>query len=324
MWQTRGMAKQIQNRYLLCRPEGGLNDILSEIGKCISYGRKFGRYVIVETNSHSHEHFKDVFGHYFDTNDEKLLLDSEFIKKNFDGMDVQPAFLAGQINIYKNDVEELRRQNTVVSFDFTKDYEEPLLVHHSNGQQKRRNALIALSQLALKQNLLEALSVRLGVIGDCYHAFHIRHTDYKTDFKSKVLALAPQIKGRVFLATDNKSVVDFFEDAFGNNRVTTFSKLPDKVGEPLHYGDRNIDYSQKNADAILDLLTLALADHYHFFPRESSGYALVGSYSGFSALAARLRFSPHILRLLLSSEFHGRIKSPSLRDRLQNVRWLYF
>ncbi len=318
------MANQTPHRYLLCRPEGGLNDILSEIGKCIAYGQKFGRQVIVETNSHAHQHFKDVFGHYFNSQDENLRLDSGPMAKDFDAMVVQPSFLAGQVNHYKRNV--LAKQGHVgpLSFDFSKDYSEELLVHHASGQQKRRNALIALSHLSLKQSLADELAIRLGVLGLHYHAFHIRHTDYKTDFKNKVLALAPQIQGRVFLATDNKSVVEYFETVFGKYRLITFSRLPDQAGVALHHGDFGDETEQRNSDAILDLITLCLADFYHFFPREHDRRVIFSPYSGFSSLAARLRLTPQIMQSLLPQELHGRIKVPGLLDKLRNMRWLYF
>lgn len=324
MWQTHGMDKQIPNRYLLCRPEGGLNDILSEIGKCIAYGKKFGRCVIVETNSHAHHHFRDVFGNYFNSQNKNLLLDSHPIAKGFDAMAALPSYLSGQINLYKKDVLATQGYSGALSFDFSKDYSEELLVHHANGQQKHRNALIALSQMTLHQSLLEGLALRLTVLGASYHAFHIRHTDYQTDFKSKVLALAPQILDRVFLATDNKSVVDYFEDVFGKNRLTTFSQLPDQIGAPLHYGNIGSEVSNRNCDAILDLMTLSLADKCSIFPREHVGRRFFSPYSGFSSLAARLRLAPHIMRNLLPREFHGRIKVPRLLEKAQNIRWLYF
>ena len=318
------MANQTPHRYLLCRPEGGLNDILSEIGKCIAYGKIYDRRVIVETNSHAHHHFKDVFGHYFNSRDENLLLDSKPLAKGFDAMAVQPPFFAGQVNHYKRDVLATQGHVGSLSFDFSKDYSEELLVHHANGQQKRRNALIALSHLTLKQSLADELAVRLGVLGGDYHAFHIRHTDYKTDFKNKVLALAPQIHGRVFLATDNKAVVEYFETVFGKNRLITFSRLPDQAGVALHHGDFGDETEQRNRDAILDLITLCLADFYYFFPREHDRRAIFSPYSGFSSLAARLRLKPQIMRGLLPPELHKRIKVPEFSDKLRNIRWLYF
>ncbi len=324
MWQTHGMLIQSEIRYLLCRPEGGLNDMLSEIGKCIAYGKKFGRCVIVETNSHTHHHFRDVFGHYFNSQNENLLLDSKPIAKGFDAMVVRPSFFAGQVNLYKKDVLEKQRYAGALSFDFSKNYSEELLVHHASGQQKHRNALVALSQLTLHQSLHKGLALRLAVLGQRYHAFHIRHTDYKTDFKNKVLALAPHIKDRVFLATDNKSVVDYFEGVFGKNRLTTFSQLPDQIGVPLHYGNIGGEARNRNFDAILDLITLCLADDYHIFPREHVGRRFFPPYSGFSSLAARLRLTPQIMRNLLPQEFHGRIKVPGLLEKVRKIRWHYF
>ncbi len=324
MWQTHGMEKQIPKRYLLCRPEGGLNDILSEIGKCISYGKKFGRCVIVETNSKHHFHFKDVFGKYFNSLNQDLILDSIPHVHNFNGMSVQPACLAGHVTHYSSDEIATLARGEFLSFDFSRDFSEELLVHHSNGQIKRRNALIALSQLSLKQSLVDELEACLAVLGNDYHAFHIRHTDHKTDYEGRVLALAPSIKGRIFLGTDNKSVVKFFHEVFGKDRVITFSKMPDKAGIAAHYGNVGEDIWIRNRDAIVDLLIIAMANHYHFFSRESGKRRVFAAYSGYSILAARLRSAPQIMRSLLPVELHNRIKKLDLLSSLRNLRWRYF
>lgn len=313
-----------KNRYLLCRPEGGLNDVLSEIGKCISYGRKFGRIVIVETNSKAASHFKDVFGQYFTSQSESLILDAAPFVAKFDAMEVQPQILKGFVSAYLPAVNEKLNRGQLISFDFSKDYDEELLVHHSAGQRKGRSALTALSQLSISQPIADELKRRLIALGEHYHAFHVRHTDHKTDYEGRVLKLAPVVKDKIFIGTDNKAVVAFFCDVFGPDRVTSFSELPDKLGKALHYNNVGDDIWRRNRDAIVDLLILVLADKYSFFSRLSGKRRYYSAYSGYSVLAARLRFSQHIVRRLLPEELHGRVKSPRLAETIGNLRWRYF
>ena len=324
MWQTHGMLEQPEIRYLLCRPGGGLNDILSEIGKCVAYGKAYNRLVIVQTNSQDQWTINDEFSNYFTSTNDQLMLSSKTVSHSFDNLTVFPNFLKGRVNSYKK--ADLRQEGhgNVIGFDLNKNYSEQLLVHNSAGHRKKRNALIAFSQLQLDQRILNKLDGRLHMLGKSYQAFHIRHTDYKTDFESQVLKLAPKIHGQVFLATDNRSVVSFFESAFGKDQILTFSKLPEQEGKPLHYFNELDDIQTKNDDAILDLLTLCLAKKYYLFPRAGSTRLLFAHYSGFSSLAARLRFSPQLLQQHLPSELHSRIWAPSLLDKIMNIRWLYF
>ena len=313
-----------KDRYLLCRPEGGLNDILSEIGKSIAYGRRFNRVVIVQTNSQDHFHFNDEFGHYFTSRSDMVALEADKLKLNFNAMSVRPDFLSGQVNDYRRKKLHEVGHTQPLSFDFSKDYTEQLLVHHSSGQQKRRHALLALSNLTLTPNLAAELDRRLRHFGGPYCAFHIRHTDYKTNYAARVRALVPHIHGRIFLATDNKAVVSFFEDVFGKVRLTTFSKLPDVHGKPLHHFTDQENAKSRNTDAILDLLMLSLAEKYYFFPRESGDRKFFAPYSGFSSLAARLSLAPDVLRLVLPQEFHHLINKPTVLQKLRNWRWRYF
>ena len=117
--------------------------MLSEIGKCVSYGRKFGRAVIVEANSENAAHFKDVFGRYFTSQDANLVLDAKPFVQSFDSMEVLPATVKNQVQHYPLTVAENLLNGNALSFDFLKDYQQQLLVHHSSGQKKGRNAIFA-------------------------------------------------------------------------------------------------------------------------------------------------------------------------------------
>lgn len=327
MWQRQGHNGQKlmdSMRLLLCRPEGGLNDILSEIGKCMAYCLRFNRTLIVETNSQDAEHFKDKFGDYFESASPQFILDASDFRQKFETLQVIPTILQGRVNTYcrKSLWPENTHEGTIgITFDFTKDYAEALLVHHQNGRQKKRNAIFALRHLTLQPALTEALQRRLDVMSIDYAGFHVRHTDYKTDFKSRVEALKFKIKGDVFLATDNIDVVSYFKSVFGKECVFSFSTLPKEAGMPLHYNRQATDLRQQNTDAILDLFTLTLAKDYYFFPRVGNAFQLTRSYSGFSSLAARLRARPDILKTVLPQSFHPRM--PPTRS-IAEWRWRYF
>jgi hypothetical protein len=311
MWQRRGMPEARGNsnlRLLLCRPQGGLNDLLSEIGKCIVYAQRHNRTVIVETDYHALDHFNDSFGNYFVSTDANLALDSAPFVDVLDQLPTQPVFIAGRVTTYtcaqhRGGIDQLTGQ--AVTFDFTRDHAEPLLVHHAVASNKKRNALVALGKMRLADPLMADLRLRLGQLGDIYTAVHVRHTDYQTDYEKRVLRLKPKIIGKVFVATDNLDVVAFCRREFGNDRMFSFAQLPEDAGKPLHH-TRGVEGARKrNTDSILDLFTLAMAKQYYYFPRITGRFQFWPRYSGFSVLADRLRKEPKILRHVLEKQIDG-------------------
>jgi hypothetical protein len=322
------VAMTVENqRLLLCRPEGGLNDILSEIGKCMAYCQRFNRILIVEANSYDCKHFKDRFSDYFLSNNPKYILDSAEFSPIFDQLTTCPRVVQGRVTNYTRETLWAKDDPAAyfgVTFDFSIDHAEALLVHHQNGRQKKRNALIALANLRLHDAIAHDLEARMNLIGGPYTAFHVRHTDYQTDFERRVLEIAPTLTGKIFLATDNIAVLDFFRKIFGRERVASFSTLPNEAGTPLHYQPDAEFVRQRNCDAILDLFTLALAADYFFFPRLNKRFELLKSYSGFSSLAARLRVAPHLLKQVLPISLHHHIGAPRIFKNLKQQLWRYF
>ena len=85
---------------LLCRPAGGLNDMLSQIDNACRYAELAGRTVVVETDAPSSFHFKDDFSHYFISRQPYLRLSAANYKHLFDTLDVYPKCLFGRVNSY--------------------------------------------------------------------------------------------------------------------------------------------------------------------------------------------------------------------------------
>lgn len=57
----------MEEKYLLCRPLGGLNDILCQINYCYNYCIKFNRILLIDTSFlYEHNSFSCSFDKYFD------------------------------------------------------------------------------------------------------------------------------------------------------------------------------------------------------------------------------------------------------------------
>ncbi len=289
-------------RLLLCRPLGGLNDTLCQIDTACLYAERFDRIVVVDT-AYSKTYFRDRFSDYFTSRRPRLVLDADGVSGRLDRLEVFPRFLAGRVSRYATRFDPSlgfleTETGQPPSFDFARDYAEPLLVHHNSGG--GANGVGALARLRLRGPLVETLLHRLRRVGPRYLGVHVRNTDYKAKVRSETLVANIAAGDPIFLATDNRDTVAQFRSLFGDERIRTFANLPVTAGERAHnIADPALAY-ERNRDAILDLVMLALASQLYLFELEPNPYG--ARYSGFSVLAAHLHDAKPVLRSVLGDD----------------------
>jgi hypothetical protein len=92
---------EISNKkIILCRPQGGLNDKLSQIEICCEYAEIHGRIVIVDTLYQSKTSFFEEFSRYFISKKTNLIFNSINYKEKLERMRVYPRFLNGRLYNY--------------------------------------------------------------------------------------------------------------------------------------------------------------------------------------------------------------------------------
>jgi hypothetical protein len=292
------------DRVVLCRPEGGLNDMLCQIERCCRYAEAFNRTVVVETDYRHARFFRDPISKYFVSRQERLVFKTDHIAAYCDLEDVAPAIAAGRLTDYRarydyktyRFVEEDSGQ--ALSFDFNRDHPEKTLLHHDSGG--GNVSIGTLSRMRLHDNLTDLLIARARAIGGRYLAVHIRNTDLKTRYEQRIDNLARELPqaARLFVATDNRNCLSYCRDAFGADRVFAFAKLPAVAGQALHAPDSVVDIYEANRDAILDLVMLGLAANCYAFELEKNEFGV--RYSGFSVLALTLQATRPVLSQLIS------------------------
>jgi hypothetical protein len=295
------------DRVVLCRPQGGLNDVLCQIERVCSYAERFDRTAIIDTNHHSTHSIKDQFSRYFVSRQKRVILDATEIEFHLRNVSVVPKFLGGDCLRYDAHfdwelgyyVETTTRKP--ITFDFDKDYTEPLLVHHNLGRVAGAS-VAALSRLRLHDNLSDELIKRLKSVGTNYVSIHIRNTDYTTNYQpllNKIKNLsALQNCENLFVATDDIACLQFCRNLFQSTKIISFSKLPEESGRPIHRLSDSDEIYERNKDAILDLLMLALSDKLFFFGLNENRWGT--KFSGFSLLANDLHSSKKALSALIS------------------------
>jgi hypothetical protein len=293
------------DKYLLCRPQGGLNDILCQIEKCCRYAEKTHRIVIVDTNYKHSESFHENLSYYFESRQNRLFLSLEDAPVDLEQLDVYPECLQGKLNSYQTSEKvpfqpfKERSSGQAIEFDFAKDYPHQLLVHHQGGGGKISSS--ALLRLKLTDYVKQALIKRFTKIDGSYWALHIRHTDYHTDYNSAIELIKKYRPPRLFISTDNQLVLDEIISKLPETKILTFSKNLSKDGAPIHktrLGNK-ID-SEKNMDALLDLLMLSMATQLIICKISGGNVAYkLPTYSGFSLLSNQLWENKVILNHLL-------------------------
>lgn len=297
----------MKTRYLLCRPQGGLNDKLCQIERCCRYAERFARTVIVDTAYAGGDGFHDDFGRYFMSRQPRLILSLDAQADAFVGATVVPTFLQDKISQYqvapklpRAPLRELK-SNLPLSFDFTRDYDADVLVHHQRGG--GQNSLFALLRLSLMPALVEELQRRLHIIGGQYVAVHVRHTDYSSNYEGLLQKIKTHHPPKLFLATDSQAVLDEFRGTLKTTQVLNFSHQLSLDGTPMHLVSgpgAPLENFMRNRDAIIDLLMLSLSKHLLAAPLASRPAAsFTPKYSGFSVLAKNLQDAKVILHQLV-------------------------
>lgn len=289
-------------RLVLCRPQGGLNDMLCQIEKCCRYAERMGRSLVVDTAYRHSQYFMDRLDRYFVSGQSRLFLSAEDFGESFVGLQVFPEFLSGRVNEYTASFDAALKgwhepgDPRPVTFDFSKDYPHALLVHHQSGG--GMHSQYALLRMRVEDALVAELGRRVREIGVPYAAVHIRHTDYASDYQEVLEHFRGTLRGPLFVATDNREVLEEFRLALGRERVYSFACLPPTAGDPLHRGQHpSASAYARNRDAILDLLMLALSKRLHITKLLENPYG--ATLSGYASLAQTLWSSKILLKTLL-------------------------
>jgi hypothetical protein len=296
------------SKYVVCRPQGGLNDILCQIEKCCRYAEKTGRTVIVDTNYRHSHYFSDEFGSYFHSNQKKLIPSTMELLQLIEQLEIFPSFLNGRLNSYiplpKEPLKPIIDSNSKqpLTFDFTKNYQQDILLHHQDGGGML--SLFALLRFKLTEPSIRELERRIMLIGGPYTAIHIRHTDYLSDYNEAINILARNPPDKLFIATDSALILEEIKSCLPLTKTFSFAKNLSIDGSPIHSKkilDKSEIYS-RNLDAIIDLLMLACSTNLIINKiAERKNFHIKPEYSGYSLLARELCNNKNLISLLIPS-----------------------
>lgn len=303
---------------LLCRPTGGLTDMLAQIGTCIEYANHEQRKLIVDCNI-ADFFAEDLSIFFFPARqlDAHLRLRPSQLSW-LNQLSCIPEEIAGRIDSYTAEQIPLDLQRTassrlghfinlrdssskaVLSFDFRQSYDSELVVHHCSGGGATQ-ALSALKQLWPKPQLRRTLLRHFARLPDDYEALHIRHTDLRSNLSSTFKRLNHCTARPLVVATDSHLAMKQAQASIDKRPllVSVQPLDPADYGRDTHASTHrwatNLPRHRVNEAALVDLVTLAQAQS------SSSAELLPGqckTASGYFELAQALSLDTVLLQRL--------------------------
>ncbi len=251
------------SKYLLCRPLGGLNDNFSRIYLCLKHCKKYNRILMIDMKYNNG--YSINFSDYFNISDEhNIIYDSNKIKEIITGSEfsIYPNEIIDLYN-YKMDYDSNWFYQTTSSkiytdIDLNKNYSEDIVLYNACGG--GNGSLEIFKIIQLNKFVLDEFYIRYNQIDKLYTSIHIRNTDYKMDYEKFYENNKHKINDKnIFLATDSKSVLNFFLEK--NISFKNFTSLPEN-DSPIHNRWTQNDKSRVFLDTICDLLLLSLGNEF--------------------------------------------------------------
>ena len=280
------------DKYLLCRPGGGLNDTLCRVELCCRYAFKYRRKIFIET---SHSSFRDDLEKYF-------ILPSYMSTKIIDFIQypasVYPSCLKNDIYNYEViSTPEGRKikDGPYPQFDFNRKYDEQYLIYDNYGGGEY--SIYFMKRIRLEESLRLHIVSTINKLGN-YAAVHIRHDPrhYQTDYEPFLNNIRENlIHDHIVVCTDSYEVQQYSKTLFGD-RLIVPTDIPDTHDIPLvNYVSDSYDKYRANVDAITDIFILACSDKLYTTN-------IIQGQSGFTGLAINLHKRKKLIKKLLSGE----------------------
>jgi tetratricopeptide (TPR) repeat protein len=298
--QELGHSQEIE-KFLLCRPHGGLNDTLCQIEKCWKYAEKFGRTLIIDTlNSGLLAEFSEFFSPR-----------NSLTKVNF-SLSEQQLFFLNTLTCFPHSVQGKlrtyfavhsinfgnyvdRETSVMLTFNFDKNYDESVLIHEQSGGGNLSFNL--LNRVSISENIRPIVLNRIQDIGYDYLAIHVRNTDYQTQYKDLFQDIYPSVTNKSLLVcSDDAEVISHARSFFTLSKILISSQTSQTGSKPLHFSATHSDDEQRKkatTNSIIDLIALGRSTKL-YFTNVTAGHS-----SGFSRLAMYLCENKNVIDALL-------------------------
>lgn len=271
------------DKYLLCRPLGGINDVLNQVEFCYRMAKRLGRLLIVETETGSSAlphrfgtRFADVF--YWASNDH-VAPAHVYPSGDLSPEDFHPPFAFLSSN--RVSLEEATGGKQLLHKIDAASHSTKFLVHESWGGGLRSAAILA--RLRLDEPMLATFNKGLSRIPTNSVGLHLRAGDMSFDIdhlrKIREKLIADGGRATLFVSSDSQIAIDLAKDLFEGFDIASVSHFRSDIDHSLTAVQRSI----------FDLIALSNCRSL-VLVRLSQSRPGIPRYSGFGRLAKHLWF----------------------------------
>ena len=253
-------------KYLICFPQGGINDMLSRIQNCIVYCVREQRLLVLDTTKNW---FREEWRPYFSLNHNVIYQgDTPAFITYLLSQDVYPPCLKNRTYESLPDAVWVRPghmeiDGMVVSTPLNVSYPHKVVFYADCGSSININPILSI--MTFENCIKKEYHRRRALLPKTYISVHIRNTDYTShvdtflDENDTLL-----VNNDLFIATDHYKTLERVRERYGS-RVYSFSNLPNlpdgiNIHESRNAQDlRTTKESQYNflMDIFTDFLLLA-------------------------------------------------------------------
>lgn len=252
------------DKFIICQPLGGLNDMLCQIGHCIEYAEKFNRKLIIDTKMVSD--MADHFSNYFE-----LIQPNNFIYSKLETDDIKTIHNHPARTMQLNLIHDYSDPK-LNSIDINTDFNEKFILHRAFGGGLQ--SAYALRYFRLLPQIADEIKNRKQSLGD-YRAVLIRHTDYQTDYQAVLLEIKELGDDSPLYVFTDSCVVQDFAKCLGFTKLLineNLQRIDDKYLPIMHVRNviPTITMYQVNCQVLTDLFLAAMSNH--IYPTYIVGY----------------------------------------------------
>jgi hypothetical protein len=245
--------------YVYLSPQGGLNDMLSNIYRTIEYCVKSKRSLLIDTTKCC---YGINFSDYFNLKDAPVSIIADI-------SEIRKIIADETLTIYQNALTDRNLDNWKFIYTDTCIYtlndvytelppvecSDSIIVHCLCGGGRGINLF---KNLIFSQNIINHVKSESTKLPSKYIAIHVRNTDIKCDYISLYNNNKKLIHSysAVYIGTDDEESVKFFRREGLN--VLNFTEFPENPMRNLHYSTVSSDTKMKNL--IFDMYAMSIAD----------------------------------------------------------------
>jgi len=279
-------APQPPTRYIICKPRGGMIDMMTLIVMALKYAKRTNRLLVIDTRKSLH--FIDGFRRYFYFSNNKTYKD-DLNKLYFELKDKQsyPPLELKDKQIYPplelkdkksypppppldyfnfNPFQVEKEKHPQI--DLKRDYQYPVILFGYDNTSLERDINYFFRHFKPKPLITDVLDIRLKKLPSNFISVHVRNTDYKSDVDKFIDDNYDNFKDKpIFLATDDIKSIEKFKKIFSNENIYNFMNLKDKNRDnlPIHKMKRSLkDHERFNIDTVTDFLLLKMGKEIYY------------------------------------------------------------